>query len=280
MTSMTKRKITASIVLYKTSALQVETVIKSYSPSKDKILYVIDNSPNISEKLAKINNDYIKYHFVGKNIGYGSAQNIGMKKAIKEGSDFHVILNPDIKFEPTIIDKLADFVERNPKIVEVMPKIISREGEVQHLCKLLPTPFDLIARRFIPKNNFTEKINDQYILKNSGYDKTMNIPCLSGCFMFLRIDTIKKHNLFFDERFFMYCEDFDFTRRLHFIGETLFYPDVSVIHDHAKESYKSSKMLIEHIKSAIKYFMKWGWFFDKERKTVNIECLKRIKDLL
>ena len=274
---MIKHKITASIVLYKPNILQIETVINSYSPSKGRMLYLIDNSPNISTEFANINSDYIKYHFVGKNIGYGSAHNIGIKKAIQNDSDFHIILNPDLQFETNIVDKLADFMERYPKIVEIMPKIISQNGDIQYLCKLLPTPFDLIFRRFVPKNDFTEKINDRYILKNSGYDKTMNVPCLSGCFMFLRTEPIKKHNLFFDERFFMYCEDFDYVRRLHSVGETIFYPDVSIIHAHAKESYKSKKMLMEHVKSAVKYFSKWGWFFDKERKKVNVECLREIR---
>jgi GT2 family glycosyltransferase len=97
--------------------------------------------------------------------------------------------------------------------------------------------------------------------------------------MFLRMSTIEKYNLFFDERFFMYCEDFDFIRRLHRIGKTIYYPDVSIIHNHAKESYKSKKMMTEHIKSAIKYFNKWGWFFDKERKTMNKQVLDEILSL-
>lgn len=272
---MTKHKMTASVVLYNTNVSQVEAVVKSYSPSKNRILYFIDNSPEISKEYLNTNNEYMKYHFVGKNIGYGSAHNISLKKAINDSSDFHIIINPDIRFETNILDNMIDFMERNQQIVEIMPKIISPNGKVQRLCKLLPTPFDLIFRRFVPPNRFTQKMNDRYTLKNSGYNKTINVPCLSGCFMFLRMETIKKHYLFFDESFFMYCEDFDFIRRLHTIGETVFYPEVSVIHDHAKESYKSTKMLIEHIKSAIKYFTKWGWFFDKERKNVNAECLKK-----
>ena len=32
-----------------------------------------------------------------------------------------------------------------------------------------------------------------------------------------------------------------------------------------------------HVKSAIKYFNKWGWFFDKERKEKNMECMKKHK---
>jgi len=45
----------------------------------------------------------------------------------------------------------------------------------------------------------------------------------------------------FDERFFMYAEDVDLSRRMHAAYKTIFYPDVTVIHDHAKDSFKNKK---------------------------------------
>jgi GT2 family glycosyltransferase len=90
------------------------------------------------------------------------------------------------------------------------------------------------------------------------------------------MEAIKKHNIFFDENYFLYCEDFDFIRRLHRIGKTIYYPAVSIEHDHAKSSYKSKKWLLVHIKSAITYFNKWGWFFDRERREMNKRILEEI----
>jgi GT2 family glycosyltransferase len=94
--------------------------------------------------------------------------------------------------------------------------------------------------------------------------------------MFLRLETLAKHSLFFDERYFMYCEDFDLMRRIHRVAKTLYYPKVTIVHNHAKESYKSRKMLLTHIKSAIKYFNKFGWFFDKDRRAMNRKILEEI----
>ncbi|MCR5765459.1 MAG: glycosyltransferase family 2 protein, partial [Treponema sp.] len=91
--------------------------------------------------------------------------------------------------------------------------------------------------------------------------------------------TLKENNLFFDDRYFMYCEDFDLIRRIHRVAKTVYYPNVTIVHDHAKESYKNKKMLMIHIKSAIKYFNKFGWIFDKERNFFNILILKEIEDL-
>jgi GT2 family glycosyltransferase len=93
--------------------------------------------------------------------------------------------------------------------------------------------------------------------------------------MFLRTEALTKIGLF-DERFFMYPEDIDLTRRIHKEYRTVMYPYAEVIHAHAVESYHSKKMLWIHISNMIKYFNKWGWFFDNERKKINQEILKEL----
>jgi GT2 family glycosyltransferase len=87
--------------------------------------------------------------------------------------------------------------------------------------------------------------------------------------MFLRIETIAKHNLYFGERFFMYCEDLDLSRWFNQVSRNMYYPAVSIIHNHEKGSYKSKKLLLCHIKSTFKYFNKYGWLYDSERRRIN-----------
>ena len=93
-----------------------------------------------------------------------------------------------------------------------------------------------------------------------------------GCFLFMRMSALEKVGLF-DESIFMYTEDIDITRRIHKYYRTIYYPDVTIVHAHRAASYKSKKMLKIHIRSAIRYFNKWGWFFDQERKVWNKEVL-------
>jgi len=81
----------------------------------------------------------------------------------------------------------------------------------------------------------------------------------------------------FDRQFFMYPEDIDLSRRIHRKFRTVYYPNVQVVHNHAQESYANTKLLFIHIVNMIKYFNKWGWIFDKERKQVNKEILQRQK---
>lgn len=271
--------LTASIVLYKTSVYQINTILKCIVASNcvDK-LYVIDNSSMEENKKLFSNYGFAEY-ISHENTGYGSSHNIALHKAIELGSDYHVVLNPDIEFEETVLNSLIEYMNSNRDVVYILPKVTYPNGELQYLCKLLPTPSDLILRRFLPKNKWTKKLDDRYSLVHSGYNKIINPPCLSGCFMFMRVSALRENDIFFDERYFMYLEDFDLMRRLHRVGKTIFFPEVTIIHNHAKESYKNKKMLKVHIQSAIKYFNKFGWFFDKERKTMNKQILDEINIL-
>ena len=274
-------KLSASIVLYNTKIDELKKVINSYFAYKgEKQLFLVDNSP--TDKLKDIvemypNND-IYYIFNNENMGYGKAHNIGIKKSIEQELPYHIILNPDIIIEEGTLEKLTSYMEQHPEIGNIMPKIIYPNGELQYLCKLLPSPIDLIFRRFIPFKKWKDTINKRYELHAFEYDKIMNIPNLSGCFMFLRTEALKKIG-FFDENIFMYLEDIDLNRRIHSQYKTIYYPDATVIHEHQKESYKNKKLLKVHIQSAIYYFNKYGWFFDKERTNINRNVLRELEKL-
>ena len=276
-------KLTASVVLFNTPRSQIELLFKSVFDAKCvEIFYIIDNSPNdkwrvLETEYANIANSAgTKIRYIhNQNLGYGASHNLAMQEAIEDGSVYHVVLNPDIYFEENVLSSLINFMNKNSDTAYVLPRVEYPNGELQYLCKLLPTPVDLIFRRFLPKG-WGKNRDDRYCLKSSGYNKVMNPPCLSGCFMFMRLSILQENNIFFDDGYFMYCEDFDLIRRLHRVAKTLYFPDVTIVHDHARESYKSKKMLWAHIRSAVRYFNKWGWFYDRERRKMNKRVLGEI----
>jgi len=273
------KSINISIVLFKNDMDLVQKAIYSftYATLINKI-YLIDNSPtDILSCLASLDSR-IEYIFNNANLGFGKAHNIALKRSIEENISYHLVLNPDVYFEGGVLEELYHFMESNPDVGLVMPKVLYPDGTLQYLCKLLPTPLDLFGRRFLnfgPFKKIVEKRNEIYELRFTGYDKIMEVPYLSGCFMFIRTEVLKKVGLF-DERFFMYLEDTDLSRRIHRIAKTVYYPYVHIYHEYGKGSYKSLKLLYYHIKSAIKYFNKYGWFFDKEREEINKKILKKL----
>ncbi len=256
----------ASVVLYNHTVAEIEPLMQLLRHSKlVNEVYLLDNSPKRTPDFSKLAAIYIFNN--GKNLGYGAAHNIAIRKTIEQNIPYHLVINPDISFEPEILAEIVDCMDKNTEIGHLMPKVFYPDGQIQYLCKLLPTPFDLIFRRFLPES-WTKKSRDKFEMRATGYNKTMDVPYLSGCFMFLRTEALKKAGLF-DERFFMYPEDIDLTRRIHQKFRTVFYPEVSIVHHHAQSSYFNFKMLVIHITNMVKYFNKWGWFFDRERKEVN-----------
>ena len=267
--------ITASIVIYNSQKEDIQTVVTCAASSIIDILYVIDNAltaclKNFVLELSK-KVIYIQGH---GNVGYGAGHNIAIREAINQNAIYHLVLNPDINFTEVTIENLKNYMDANPRVGQIMPKIVYPNGELQYLCKLIPTPLDLMFKRFF-SFKFNEKRAYKFQLKFTGYEKTMNIPYLSGCFMFFRVSALKEIGLF-DERFFMYPEDIDITRRMHEKYLTIFFPDVEIVHAHAAESRKRLKMLLIHIVNMIRYFNKWGWIFDRKRKVINKKVLKEL----
>ena len=271
-------KIHATIVLYNNDKILLEKTIHSFLNTKlDVKLYLIDNSETDKLKYMAMLDERIEYCFNGKNLGFGAGHNIALRKSIANMVQYHLVLNPDIYYAAGILEKLVAYMDANPDVANVMPKVFYPDGRVQRLCKILPTPIVLLIRRFFPFQKIVQKMNKKFELHASGYDKKMNVPYLSGCFMLLRIEHLKDVGLF-DEDMFLYMEDLDLNRRLYRRYRTMYYPHASIIHSYAKESYKRKNQLLLHIRSTFYYFNKWGWFFDKERKVINKEVLGRIKE--
>jgi len=237
-------------------------------------LYIIDNSPTDRIRSLCLN-PRIDYRFNHANIGYGAGHNIAIREAMQQKSRYHLVLNPDVYFEAVTLEKLYGFMQDNPDVGLVMPRILNPDGSLQYLCKLLPTPLDSARRRFLHFSGYSKKKDHLYELRFSGYAGIMDVPYLSGCFMFLRVDALIRAGLF-DERFFMYFEDTDLCRRIHKYYRTVYYPDVSVFHRYQKGSYHSWKLLGYHLLSAVKYFNKWGYFFDKDRQDINRKTLMQL----
>lgn len=283
--------ITASIVTYNNNLLDLEGILRSLLISPVQKLWIIDHSDTsigLEDELREYKRrDDVYLQHAGRgfqleyikevNTGYGRGHNVALRLAIEEGSRYHLVVNPDVWFGSEVIPALWRLMEEDESIAHVMPKVLFLNGSVQRLAKLLPTPLDLFCRFFLP-GKLIAKRNDRFELKHSGYDKEMNVPFLSGCFMFLRVSALKEEGLF-DERFFMYMEDVDITRRLHAKYKTMFFPSVSIYHRFSRLSYHKWSLSVQHMISVVKYFNKWGWIYDSGRRRFNKTLQKELKTL-
>ena len=229
-------------------------------------IYLLDNSETKSkEPIAK--SPKLRYMHMDAHLGYGKAHNIAIRETAYEQTAFHLVMNSDIRVHAEDIDAMHDWMIANSQVGQLMPKVLNPDGSQQYLAKRLPAPLDVFGRRFLPAF-LMKRRNKRYELRDLDLKRPINAPYLSGCFMMLRTKAVVEAGLF-DERFFMYPEDIDLTRRIHRNYLTLYYPAWTIVHDHAQASYKNKHMLRIHIQNMCRYFNKWGWCFDKERKLFN-----------
>ncbi len=235
-------------------------------------LYVVDNYQKSKLKTA-LTGLNIHYCSTENNLGYGRGHNWAISQG--DRTDYYLVFNPDVSFDSGTLEILKDFMDNDSTVGIVMPKVLNEDGSVQYLCKLVPTPVDLVLRRFFPLDRVLDKRNRSYEMRYSGYDETMDVPVLSGCFMFIRSEALRRAGAF-DNRYFMYLEDVDLCRRINKHFRSVYYPKAVICHEHLKGSYKNKKLLWYHVRSGVKYFNKWGWFLDKDRRITNRRTLESL----
>lgn len=259
------RQINCSIVVFRHSVEEISALAVALKSSAAlNKLFIIDNSPAPNFGFRALADEYI---FCGKNLGYGRAHNIALRHSLAENVPFHLVVNPDVSLESSVLDELLQVLQNDEKIGLVMPKVLSPANEIQHLCKRLPAPFDLIIRVLRFEKVF-KKRQKFFEMRDFDYEKPMFAPYLSGCFMLLKMSALREVGLF-DERFFLYPEDIDLSRRIFEKYKCLYYPNVKIIHKHERASYKSLKIFTIHVWNIVKYFNKWGWIFDFQRRKIN-----------
>jgi GT2 family glycosyltransferase len=200
----------------------------------------------------------LNYNRNKTNLGFARAHNQILTTA---DSRYHAICNPDVFIAKDIFTPLIDFMEAHPQIGVCCPKFLNTDESVQFLNRRMPNILDLFLRRFLPTNFkfFFKKRLYSYEMRDIGYDKSYDVPFVSGAFMFCRTHVLKEISGF-DERFFLYFEDADLSRRVQSHGyRTVYFPDVSVIHLWERLAHKNLMGSWIFIKSAYRYFRKWGW---------------------
>ncbi len=264
--------VSATIVTYNnTESVLLKTINSFLNTSLDVTLYIVDNSPNDSIRNL-CSDERIDYKYVGNNIGFGAGHNIILKQKEKLGV-YHLILNPDIFIPEKALAKLIEYYNINPEIGMLSPRILYPDNTVQYLPKSLPIPLNLVLRFFPILEKVFPKLAKNYTMENANYDKPLKLAMLSGCFMIVKSDKIE--DIAFDERFFMYFEDFDFSRRIGERYDLVMNPSIHIYHDYERGAHKSYFLFKTLIMSMIKYFNKWGWIFDKTRSIKNKEMMKQ-----
>ena len=239
--------ITASIVAYKHTQEEIEGILDQFLDcTKVKKIFIINNYKG---QIYNFDHPRVKVINNRKNVGYGSAHNIAICEARKLNCDYHIASNIDVVLSQSTIMTLRSAMDNNPNIEICGPKIENIDGSLAANPRQFPSLFDM-AVRMLPVG-WRQKHNHIYELGSMDHNRNILGGYLSGCFIMLRLSNI---DIMFDERFFMYPEDIDLSRRF---GPILMVAEAKIQHVHGAESKKRFKMMLIHIINMVRYFIKY-----------------------
>ena len=246
--------VTGSIVTYNNISTIAKTLETLFGETKDIDfkLYVLDNgSSDGTPEFIEKNYPDVTVIRSGKNVGFGAGHNIIINQV---KSKYHAVINPDIVLTQNVVKKMADYMDENPDIGLLSPRICFPDGRDQILGKRNPHLKYLVASRL--RGDEPSKLLREYAMLDCDLSKPTEIENATGCFMFIRTDVLKSIGGF-DDGFFMYFEDADLARRINEVSKCVYYPDAVVNHVWGRDSKRNFKLMLVHINSMLRYFRKW-----------------------
>jgi GT2 family glycosyltransferase len=216
--------------------------------------WVIDNASTESIHDLEAAYSWARFIFNKKNVGFGSANNIALRKA---RSKYFIVCNPDIRFKRGTICGLFEYMEGHEDAGIAGPKLVNENGTLQYSCRRFPTLATFVARGLLPGKK--PKIMRDYLMLDSDHSKPMDADWVLGSFMFARKAVLDKLGGF-DERHFMYYEDIDLCYRVKKAGSRVVYlPQAEAAHTYKRESARGffNKLRYYHTLNAMRFFARY-----------------------
>ena len=192
------------------------------------------------------------------NVGYGAAQNLALERST---ADFHLVLNPDVELDADALLESIRFLDANPGAVMVAPQGLDGSGRYAGLAKREPSVLVLLLRAMSVQasSGFLGRRAGRYIYSDrlpSGQPQPIRLA--SGCYMFCRASALRAVGGF-DERYFLYFEDYDLSRRIAGHGRLYEVPGVRIRHHGGDTARRGLGRIACFVRSGIRYFNAYGW---------------------
>lgn len=209
----------------------LESIIESSLKANDYEVVIVDNDSQDSSLKDGLTVKVKNLHLIknNENAGFARANNQGIKKSKGE---FVLLLNPDTIVEKNTLEKMTEYMIKNPKVGVSTCNVLLTNGQIDDAChRGFPTPWNAFCYfSGIAKIFPNSSIFNGYHLGYRNLKVTHEIDSCVGAFMLIRRNTGESLG-WLDEDYFWYGEDIDFCYRAKQRGwKVMFVPTVKIMH--------------------------------------------------
>ena len=196
-----------------------------------------------------------------ENRGMGGGNNAGLRAA---RGRYTFLLNSDAWVVGDALDRLAAYLDTHPAVAIAGPRLTNPDGSLQRSIRGFPTLWRLATEYF-----FLRKLAPRSRLLNAFYgggfrhDRTGEVETLYGPALLVRREAADAVGLF-DERFFMFSEETDWTYRFRQAGWTVaFVAEAEVVH--VGGASHGGRLYVENLRGLLRFFAKHRGLREAER---------------
>lgn len=265
--------LSASVVLFHSDSGALRETLTAFADACADLkapvaLWVVDQSLNRSystetESLCRAllsDHGMVSFEFIraDSNRGYGGGHNRVLNMPLGR---YHLILNPDVVMGRKALVNAMVACEGNPDIALLAPRGWRADGSEDFLAKRFPSASILFLRAYggtFVKNWFRQRLAHYEYRDLPASPDLHPVLLTSGCCMLVRTDALRAVGGF-DERFFMYFEDYDLSLRLARQGRVMRLSTMEVTHKGGEAAAKGVRHIFWFTASAFRFFSIWGW---------------------
>jgi len=264
--------VTVTVVLCRSDLGRLGATLSSLDRAAQRLqlrtpLYLIDHSldEHYSDEVGALLSDPgysslldIQHLVRTRNPGFGSGHNSILSLPM---GDCHLILNPDVELQDDFLIRARQTMAEQADVAVLAPRGADELGKEEYLAKRYPSVLVLLMRAFAPGwlQKPVHKQMSRYELQDLPISGPLqDVPLLSGCCMVVQPQAFRAVGGF-DERFFLYFEDYDLCMRLLSEGRVVRDPSHLIVHHGGQAARKGWRHILWFLRGGLRFFNSWGW---------------------
>lgn len=221
----------------------VNSVVKY---SSVRMILVVDNhsTDDSLERLKTLENEKVIVVDSGKNKGYGSGNNFGIRYLFENVQSEYILLsNPDVIVKESTLQKLESFLQDNSEYAIAAPFMLDSKGAKQYNTAFrIPSKWEYI----LSIDLLLSKIKGSFYYNDiaSEKKKVKNVGSVTGSMFMMRVKDMLEFGMF-DENIFLYCEELVLGIKMQNARKKIaLLTDYTFVHNHSVSISKTYKSMV------------------------------------